>query len=153
MPRYRLDIEYDGTPYAGWQRQEGPRTVQEAIEQAVRKFCGETVSLRAAGRTDAGVHATAQVAHVDLAKAWPADTVRDALNAHLQMAGDTVAILAATVSDPDFDARIEPIRPPEHDDRETRWDGASVHAFAGTYGDYVLAKVGKVFPALREQLP
>ena len=54
--------------------------------------------------------------------------------------------------DPDFDARIEPIRVPQHDDREARWDGASVHAFAGTYGDYVLGKVGKVFPALRGQV-
>ena len=106
MPRYRLDIEYDGTPYAGWQRQDGPRSVQAAIEQAIMKFCGQAVSLRAAGRTDAGVHATAQVAHADLDRDWPADTVRDALNAHLHMAGDTVAILAASLAAPDFDARF-----------------------------------------------
>ena len=54
--------------------------------------------------------------------------------------------------DPDFDARIEAIRTPEHDDRATRWDGASVHAFEGTYGDYLLAKVGKVFPGLKERV-
>ena len=78
MPRYRLDIEYDGTPYAGWQRQAGQHSVQAAIEQAIKSFCGETISLRGAGRTDAGVHATGQVAHVDLTKDWPADTVRDA---------------------------------------------------------------------------
>ena len=106
MPRYRLDIEYDGGPYAGWQRQDGPRTVQEAIELAVKAFCGETVSIRAAGRTDAGVHATAQVAHVDLQKLWPADTVRDALNAHLQAAADRVAILSARVVGDGFDARF-----------------------------------------------
>ena len=84
MPRFRLDIEYDGSLYAGWQRQAGQPSVQQAIEQAIEKFCGEAVSLRGAGRTDAGVHATAQVAHVDLAKAWPDDKVRDAINAHLQ---------------------------------------------------------------------
>jgi tRNA pseudouridine38-40 synthase len=106
MPRYRLDIEYDGRPYAGWQRQDGPRSVQEAVERAVKGFCGETVSLRAAGRTDAGVHATAQVAHVDLVRDWPADTVRDAVNAHLQSAGDSVVILAASLVGPDFDARF-----------------------------------------------
>jgi len=95
MPRYRLDIEYDGTAYAGWQRQAGQHSVQAAIEQAVLSFCGETISLRGAGRTDAGVHATGQVAHVDLSRDWPADTVRDALNAHLGLAKEGVAILAA----------------------------------------------------------
>jgi tRNA pseudouridine38-40 synthase len=106
VPRYRLDIEYDGGPYAGWQRQDGPRTVQEAVELAVNAFSGEAVSIRAAGRTDAGVHATAQVAHLDLAKAWPVETVRDALNAHLQIAGDRVAILSAQAVDEAFDARF-----------------------------------------------
>ncbi len=65
MPRYELTVEYDGTPYAGWQRQENGHTVQAAIEQAIFKFCGDTISLGAAGRTDSGVHATAQVAHVE----------------------------------------------------------------------------------------
>src|SRR5690606_35921537 len=92
MLRYRLDIEYDGGPYAGWQRQGvGQHSVQAAIEQAIEKLCGEAVTLLAAGRTDAGVHATGQVAHVELARDWPPDTVRDALNAHLAQAGERIA--------------------------------------------------------------
>jgi tRNA pseudouridine38-40 synthase len=106
MPRYRLDIEYDGTAYAGWQRQAGQHSVQAAIEQAVQAFCGEAISLRGAGRTDAGVHATGQVAHLDLARDWAADTVRDALNAHLGLAKEAVAILAAAPVDDAFDARF-----------------------------------------------
>ncbi|WP_353643372.1 tRNA pseudouridine(38-40) synthase TruA [Mesorhizobium sp. WSM2239] len=106
MPRYRLDIEYDGSTYAGWQRQDGPHSVQAAIEQAIKGFCGDEIALRGAGRTDAGVHATGQVAHADLTKKWPADTVRDAINAHLQMAGDAVAVLAAKPVPDDFDARF-----------------------------------------------
>ena len=98
MPRYRLDIEYDGSAYAGWQRQAGQHSVQAAIEQAIKGFAGEDVTIRGAGRTDAGVHAAGQVAHVDLAKDWPADTVRDAVNAHLQMAAETVSVLAASVA-------------------------------------------------------
>jgi tRNA pseudouridine38-40 synthase len=106
VPRYRLDIEYDGSPYAGWQRQNGQHSVQAALEQAIAAFCGEEVSLRGAGRTDAGVHALGQVAHLDLAREWPADTVRNAVNAHLTNAGETVAVLAATVVPGDFDARF-----------------------------------------------
>jgi tRNA pseudouridine38-40 synthase len=106
MPRYRLDIEYDGSAYAGWQRQTGQHSVQAAIEQAIAGFCGEDVAIRGAGRTDAGVHARGQVAHVDLARDWPADTVRDAVNAHLQMASETVSVLSASVVPGDFDARF-----------------------------------------------
>jgi len=106
MPRYRLDVEYDGGPYAGWQRQSGQPSVQAAIEQAIEKFCGQTVSLRGAGRTDAGVHATGQVVHVDLEKAWPDNTVRDAINAHLRQAGEPVSIVAAVTAVDDFDARF-----------------------------------------------
>jgi tRNA pseudouridine38-40 synthase len=96
VPRYRLDIEYDGTSYAGWQRQAGQHSVQAALEQALQNFCAEHVSLRGAGRTDAGVHAAGQVAHVDLARDWPAQTVRDAVNAHLRLSGETVCVLAAS---------------------------------------------------------
>jgi tRNA pseudouridine38-40 synthase len=110
VPRYRLDIEYDGSPYAGWQRQSGQHSVQAALEQAVAAFCGEEVSLRGAGRTDAGVHALGQVAHLDLARDWPADTVRDAVNAHLMSAGETVSVLAAALAAEDFDARFSALR-------------------------------------------
>lgn len=106
MPRYRLDVEYDGGPYAGWQRQAGQHSVQAAIEQALLGFCGEEVSIRGAGRTDAGVHASGQVAHVDLAKDWPADTVRDAVNAHLKQAKESVSVTAALLVADDFDARF-----------------------------------------------
>ncbi len=106
MPRYRLDIEYDGSAYAGWQWQAGQPSVQAAIEQAFKSFCGEEVSLRGAGRTDAGVHATGQVAHVDLEKPWPVQKVRDAVNAHLQMAKETVALLDVSLAPDDFDARF-----------------------------------------------
>jgi tRNA pseudouridine38-40 synthase len=109
MPRFRLDIEYDGSLYAGWQRQADQPSVQQAIEQAIEKFCGEQVSLRGAGRTDAGVHATGQVAHVDLVKAWPDDKVRDAVNAHLQTAKARIAILNAAVVPDSFDARFSAI--------------------------------------------
>ncbi|SOE17982.1 tRNA pseudouridine(38-40) synthase [Hoeflea halophila] len=110
MPRYRLDIEYDGTGYAGWQHQDDHPSIQQAIETAIRGFCGETVRIRAAGRTDAGVHAWGQVAHVDLEKAWPDETVRNAVNAHLQIAGERVAIIAARQVDDEFDARFSAIK-------------------------------------------
>ena len=106
MPRFRIDIEYDGRPYAGWQRQAGQLSVQEAIEKAIAAFSGEEVTLRGAGRTDAGVHALGQVAHFDLSREWKTDTVRDALNAHLGMVGETISILGAAAVPEDFDARF-----------------------------------------------
>ncbi|MGQ2904612.1 MAG: tRNA pseudouridine(38-40) synthase TruA [Neoaquamicrobium sediminum] len=106
MPRYRLDIEYDGRAYAGWQRQADLATVQDAIEKAILGFCGQTVTIRGAGRTDAGVHATGQVVHIDLDREWDADKVQGALNAHLTMAGEAVAVLAAARVADDFDARF-----------------------------------------------
>lgn len=104
MPRYKLTIEYDGSRYVGWQRQKNGYAVQEAVETALRRFVGEAVAVFGAGRTDAGVHAGGQVAHVDLAKAWNTDTVRDALNHFLR--DDTVSILAVEAVADGFDARF-----------------------------------------------
>lgn len=110
LRRYRLLIEYDGRPYQGWQSQEGGRTVQDAIERAVTELREGPLRLICAGRTDAGVHALGQVAHLDLAKEWRADTLRDALNAKLQAAGEAVAILGAEIAPEGFDARISALR-------------------------------------------
>lgn len=104
MPRYRLTIEYDGANYAGFQAQAGLPTVQGAIETAVKGFTGQTVRIAAAGRTDSGVHATGQVVHVDLEKDWPAETVMNALNAHLVKEG--VAVLDSTIVGNDWHARF-----------------------------------------------
>ena len=106
MPRYRLLIEYDGTPYCGWQRQAADRSVQSAIEEAIEGLTQVFSTLHGAGRTDAGVHALGQVAHFSCAKTYRDDTVRDALNARLKAAGDPVSILAAEAVDAAFDARL-----------------------------------------------
>ncbi|WP_375462348.1 tRNA pseudouridine(38-40) synthase TruA [uncultured Methylobacterium sp.] len=108
MPRYKLVIEYDGAPFRGWQRQTDDPSVQGAIERAVLGFSGEVRTLTCAGRTDAGVHATHQVAHLDLTKDWRTDTVRDALNAYLRRV--PVSILSADLADPAFNARHWAIR-------------------------------------------
>ncbi len=108
MPRYKLVIEYDGGPFVGWQRQENGRSVQQAIEEAVAAFSSETVVVKGAGRTDSGVHALGQVAHIDLSRAWPADKVRDALNAHLRP--EPVAIVSAAAVADDFDARFSAVK-------------------------------------------
>ena len=108
MSRYKLTIEYDGGPFVGWQRQANGPSVQQAIEEAVRGFAGETVVVKGAGRTDAGVHALGQVAHVELGRLWPPDTVRDAINAHLRPA--PVTILAAEAVADDFDARFSAVK-------------------------------------------
>lgn len=106
MPRYKLTVEYDGTPYCGWQHQADLRSVQQAIEEAVFKLSGEKRRLSTAGRTDAGVHALRQVAHVDLLKDWTTDVVRDGLNAHLAQADDVVAIISAEKMPESFNARV-----------------------------------------------
>ncbi len=103
MARYRITIEYDGAPFLGWQRQAEGASVQGALEDALFRFSGETVSVRGAGRTDSGVHATGQVAHFDLAKAWEPFRIREALNFHLRPA--PVAVIDCEEVAADFDAR------------------------------------------------
>src|SRR5262245_8051176 len=104
MPRYKLIIEYDGTPFVGWQWQEGAPTVQRVLIEAIAGCCNHAVKVAGAGRTDAGVHALGQVAHVDLAKEWRGDKLRDAVNAHLRP--HPVAVLAAEKVADEFDARF-----------------------------------------------
>ena len=104
MPRYRLLVEYDGGPYRGFQAQEGLPSVQGSLERAVAAFSGEAARVMAAGRTDTGVHATGQVAHVDLERTWPARTVRDAINAYL--VAEPIAVVEAEEAAPDFHARF-----------------------------------------------
>lgn len=104
MPRYRLTLEYDGGPFVGWQRQANGLSVQQVLEDAIFALSGERLGAVAAGRTDAGVHARGQVAHVDMARDFPPETVRDALNFHMKP--HPVAVLNARIASPDFHARF-----------------------------------------------
>jgi tRNA pseudouridine38-40 synthase len=104
MPRYRLTIEYDGGPFHGFQAQGDLPSVQASLERAVKAFSGEALRLQAAGRTDAGVHASGQVVHIDLDKTWDAAVVRDALNAHL--VPEPISVLDAAEAGPGFHARF-----------------------------------------------
>lgn len=110
MPRFRMTVEYDGTPYVGWQRQENGPSVQGALEQAILTLTGESVSIRGAGRTDSGVHAMGQVIHVDLTRAWVPYKLRNAVNAHLALAQERVAVLDVVEVSEDFDARFSALR-------------------------------------------
>ena len=104
MPRYRLTVEYDGAPFFGFQAQKEQPSVQASLMRAVRAFSGEAVVIHAAGRTDSGVHATGQVIHFDTLRDWPAETVRNAMNAHL--APEPVTVVTAVAADHDFHARF-----------------------------------------------
>jgi tRNA pseudouridine38-40 synthase len=104
MPRYKLIIEYDGTPFNGWQRQTDRPSVQAALEAAILGFSGEIVTTQAAGRTDTGVHALGQVAHFDLVRAWDPFRIREALNFHLRP--NPVAIIEAEAVPDSFEARF-----------------------------------------------
>jgi tRNA pseudouridine38-40 synthase len=104
VPRYKLTIEYNGAGFAGWQRQVNGLSVQEALETAITRFCGERVPVRGAGRTDAGVHALGQAAHLDLTRAVPAEVLRSAVNHHLRPAA--ISVLDAAPAPEDFDARL-----------------------------------------------
>jgi tRNA pseudouridine38-40 synthase len=108
MPRYKLTIEYDGAPFRGWQVQESDLTVQGVLEQAAKALSGEDVRVHGAGRTDAGVHAKGQVAHLDFTKAFRTDQVRDAMNAHLRP--HPVGVLSAERVADDFEARFSAIK-------------------------------------------
>ena len=147
MTRYRLTVEYDGTGFVGWQRQDNGPSVQQALEEAVTAFCGESATVQGAGRTDSGVHATGQVAHVDIARDTDADTVCDALNFHLRPA--PIAVLDAVAVGDDFHARFSATgrryryrilnrRPMPTLDRDRVWwvpvslDATAMHAAAQT---------------------
>src|SRR5207237_6935584 len=104
VPRYRLTIEYDGTGLVGWQRQANGLSVQEALETAFERFCGERLVVFGAGRTDAGVHALAQVAHVDLARETDPDVIRNAINHHVRP--HPISIVEVELAPPGFDARL-----------------------------------------------
>ncbi|NVO15397.1 MAG: tRNA pseudouridine(38-40) synthase TruA [Rhodoplanes sp.] len=104
MPRYKLTIEYDGAPFVGWQIQQNGLSVQGVLETAFAAFAGEAVAVKGAGRTDAGVHALGQVAHVDVSRDIDTDTIRDAANAHLRP--HPVAVISAEPAADDFDARF-----------------------------------------------
>ena len=142
MTRYKLTLEYDGTPFVGWQRQDNGPSIQAEVEAAVLAFCGEAVAVYGAGRTDAGVHALGQVAHCDIARETDADTVRDALNHYLRKV--PISVLCAEVVGDDFHARFSAVRrrynyrilnrrPPPALDRDKVWwvpgelDAAAMH--------------------------
>ncbi|MCX7898528.1 MAG: tRNA pseudouridine(38-40) synthase TruA [Methylocystis sp.] len=108
MPRYALTIEYDGAPFVGWQRQANGVSVQQRLEEAVAAINGARAVVHGAGRTDAGVHALGQVAHVDLVRDWRTDRLRDALNAHLKP--EPIAVISARAVDSAFEARFSAIR-------------------------------------------
>jgi tRNA pseudouridine38-40 synthase len=104
MTRFKLTIEYDGGGFVGWQRQDNGASIQQSLEEAVFRITGETVLVQGAGRTDAGVHALGQVAHVDIEKAIEAEKLKDAINYHLKPA--PIAVLASEVAPDEFHARF-----------------------------------------------
>jgi tRNA pseudouridine38-40 synthase len=145
MPRYKLTLEYDGSGFVGWQLQANGLSVQQVLEEAVERFCGERVRVNGAGRTDSGVHALGQTAHFDLARGAAPIEIQGALNYHVRPA--PVAVLAVEEVAADFDARrsakgrqylyrIVNRRPPLVVDRGHAWhvapelDAAAMHAAA-----------------------
>ncbi len=104
MPRYKLTVEYDGTGLAGWQRQKHMPSVQQHLEEAIKKFSGEKINLFVAGRTDAGVHALAQVCHFDMKRKMKGDDVRKAINHFLK--GLKIVVIKAEEVDKSFNARM-----------------------------------------------
>ena len=108
MPRYVLVLEYDGTPFSGWQRQAHTLSVQQVVEEAIEKMSGETVAIQAAGRTDSGVHALGQVVSFDLSRDWDPFRIREALNFHTKP--HPVAIVEAAQVPDSFEARFSAIK-------------------------------------------
>ncbi len=108
MRRFCIVVEYDGTPFVGWQRQDNGPSVQAALETAVHRLTGEEVVVFGAGRTDAGVHAREQVAHFDLSSDWREDKIRDGLNFHLKP--NPVAVISGKNVDADFHARFDAVQ-------------------------------------------
>jgi tRNA pseudouridine38-40 synthase len=108
MPRFKLTIEYDGTGFAGWQMQPTVPTIQGVLSEALTVINGASVQVQGAGRTDAGVHAAAQVAHVDLAKDWPPFILRNAINGNIK--GHRICVTLAEPVAHDFNARFSAIR-------------------------------------------
>ena len=104
MPRYRITIEYDGTPFVGWQMQANGPSVQASLADALSIFTRQDVQIQGAGRTDTGVHACGQVAHFDLEKNWPPEKIKDAVNYHLRPL--PIAVLACAQTHDTFDARF-----------------------------------------------
>jgi tRNA pseudouridine38-40 synthase len=104
MPRYRLTIEYDGTPFVGWQIQPEGVSVQGALQDAILNLTGERTSVRGAGRTDSGVHARGQVAHFDLEKPWQPSKLRDGMNFYMKP--HPAFVLDCAEAPPGFDARF-----------------------------------------------
>jgi tRNA pseudouridine38-40 synthase len=102
--RYKITVEYDGTPFSGWQRQLDAPSVQATIEEALKRLTQEDITLFVAGRTDAGVHALAQICHFDIKKAFEPFRLRAALNAHLRPY--PIRILEAEQVDNEFHARF-----------------------------------------------
>ena len=110
MPRYKLTIEYDGTPYKGWQAQDGLPTIQQAIENAMSEFVRHKVTIFAAGRTDAGVHALGQVVHVDLEAEWKHFKIAEATNGILKLNNHPVSVVKVENAAVDFDARFSALK-------------------------------------------
>ncbi len=108
MTKYKLVVEYDGSPYVGWQRQKNGMSVQQALEEAAHAFCSEECAIKGAGRTDTGVHALGQVADVDIAKETSTDQVRDALNFHLKP--HPIAVLSAEEVGDEFSSRFDALQ-------------------------------------------
>jgi tRNA pseudouridine38-40 synthase len=104
VTRFKLTLEYDGSAFVGWQRQDNGMSVQQALEEAVFRTCAEAVTAHAAGRTDSGVHATGQVAHIDVEKEFTAEKLQAALNFHFKPW--PAAVVAAEIAPPDFHARF-----------------------------------------------